>query len=771
MSSLFFRRKRSSNAASRSQSSSSSFLSSNQNSSNTHLSSKIYHEQDDSTESSFVKSSSSSLHLSQSSSTPTFQNCLTIDDALSSLYPPTLPLSTLYELTSCPSISSFNHSMTAENLAQPIPQRIPSYDWILDGRYDSESDSSDEEDNMSPINDDMEVNSESDQRAQFVTRNVKEEVMNDLLNQLELEKTPVNSLLDEEISKESDDDDDEDDEWGDFVGVEGDQQTISAISRNQSQDEWGDFVSAQEDHEIPHTIESKEHLQLVVKQEENNDNHKNHIEGEESPELEANENNSERNSVTSTDMNENRDAETEIIENSIIAGKKSQQLSLPTLEKNIEIDEEDVNQERTTEDTIRDEESLSFPNMSSLGGEDDIMSTASSSFRVLNQLALPSMETLEGRFTRRIMLDQMYFDELEDEDEDEDDDEDENSYTGSQNMDKSNSDLEQNEKKKEDYHEWWQKTDKKMEMDLPDEYFTDDYDPIPSLFEMFPEDDEYADDYLTQKLSEMDVIQKRIIKRLTRGVQSKFDLIVDGECLSLRYYCSFCLNYFASNTIRDNFIPILSRSNIGKYYQSFSFSNSINNITVMIGMKGAQEVDMEIAKAHMYASKARTHLKNARYGYQIDSSCEMINLIESREHLQLLSEMFTRCKGLLDEEKELLRGDTGKDDFVKVIERACALRTQAMEDPILKELDCLAGLRERSENVMLGLRDRIEKKWLSAFVKECSWYGRGFLVSLQKVDMAFYGPKYFSSFSFCVHEIFYLLKSNEYELILQVRLS
>ena len=61
-------------------------------------------------------------------------------------------------------------------------------------------------------------------------------------------------------------------------------------------------------------------------------------------------------------------------------------------------------------------------------------------------------------------------------------------------------------------------------------YFSEDFDPIPNLFQNFPVEDELADAYLTQKLSEMDVTHKRIDERMIRKMQANFDFIADGTC-------------------------------------------------------------------------------------------------------------------------------------------------------------------------------------------------------------------------------------------------
>ena len=145
-------------------------------------------------------------------------------------------------------------------------------------------------------------------------------------------------------------------------------------------------------------------------------------------------------------------------------------------------------------------------------------------------------------------------------------------------------------------------------------------------------------------------------------------------------------------------------------------------------MERALDIDVDIVKAHMFTSKARNHLKRARFGSQIDSSFEITKLIRCRENLQFLLDLSTSCDNLIKGEKELLLGQRGKENFDEVIERACDLRVHVAQNPIFKELLCLTNLRERSERVMNGLKQRIEGEWLGSFLKDCCCFGNEFKV-------------------------------------------
>jgi len=147
-------------------------------------------------------------------------------------------------------------------------------------------------------------------------------------------------------------------------------------------------------------------------------------------------------------------------------------------------------------------------------------------------------------------------------------------------------------------------------------------------------------------------------------------------------------------------------------------------------MKEAQDYDVEVAKAHMYATKARNHLKSARKGSQVDASCEVIKLIQYRENLDLLSEIFQTCQHLLDEERDILGTKIGKKNFASIIKRAFELRHRVIQDPILNAFTCFQELRERSRNILNGLNEMIQTIWVSEFVKDCCWYGRGFMVRI-----------------------------------------
>jgi len=62
------------------------------------------------------------------------------------------------------------------------------------------------------------------------------------------------------------------------------------------------------------------------------------------------------------------------------------------------------------------------------------------------------------------------------------------------------------------------------------------------LLDSLPDNNLLADEYLTQKLSEMDVTQKRIVKKLTRGIEKKYDLIMKGKRKNIILFKKLCLH-------------------------------------------------------------------------------------------------------------------------------------------------------------------------------------------------------------------------------------
>ena len=314
-----------------------------------------------------------------------FQNCLTIDDALCNLYQPALPIDKLNELT-----TSSRH--------ESIPSRKPSYDWLLDG-YDSDPDNCYED-----------TKSESDnipERTQFETFNEEGKVMNNLLNKMELENTPLKTTS--STTNFVDYNSDEEQEWGDFVSAFDDQNEPQSNLDNIEKD-------THNIHQQTMQIESYKNIMQGVDHQMKNSISKNQ---------------NDCNDFVSDSITKDQDNSHN--ENTKIRNNK---------EKKSEIEKSQ------TEKSGDGSKQSSFPNSSSSKDNDEIAPLSSSSFLIMNKLAIPSMESLEGRFIRRIMLDQNDFDEDEDES-------DEFQIDGSSTT-----------------NEWWQRTEKRMEMDLPPEYYT-----------------------------------------------------------------------------------------------------------------------------------------------------------------------------------------------------------------------------------------------------------------------------------------------------------
>ena len=146
------------------------------------------------------------------------------------------------------------------------------------------------------------------------------------------------------------------------------------------------------------------------------------------------------------------------------------------------------------------------------------------------------------------------------------------------------------------------------------------------------------------------------------------------------------------------------------------------------GMKGAQEVDVEIAKAHMHISSSRAYLRNVKAASGIESSLNTLRLVNQKEDMQTLSQICDMCWDLFEEEREILHGEIKGNQFGDLIMRASELKRRVLGDAMVKDLNCLADLRNRVCKIMLNLKGRVEDFWLRGFLKESVLYGKEFNV-------------------------------------------
>lgn len=516
---------------------------------------------DEEYENEFLQGSHSNSIVSFSSKTAnntgkvSYQNCKNIDEALCNLYH-----------HSSSSNNKNRHSSYLSSFDLQSSTSDYSYDWLLDGVDDDFSDTEDNGGNRDADNNNISASENSTDRRQFITNNQEEENLNSFLNVLELEETPQNSFaMDNDSLKKGSYDD-----------------------GNTSEDEWGEFTDAAS---LTENDEEETQVKDLPQQALNGIHDKSINEHETKDKVQRCP--SPIDTVNCSTVSTAEDPALFLILDEI--GESSAKAKIDddndiddkSVENDVDDDDDDLS-EVMTPNTLQQ---FSFSSCLSFQNCDDLSSSVNSSSKnerrqiransmdrerpnfLLSRLKLPKTDTLEGRFTRRIMelqrqtiqeenylgeeLDEEidYYDEIRDED---------------------SSAMERDNKK------WWQKTDQTMEKELPDEYYLEDFDPIIPILKMLPssqcaiiepptpkiknyqrsssmrpprpekiEVEDYdsnnkvslvlqQDEFICQKLSEMDLIHKRIQERLSKRIQSRFDKIVYGMKRTLDIDIDIC---------------------------------------------------------------------------------------------------------------------------------------------------------------------------------------------------------------------------------------
>jgi len=246
-----------------------------------------------------------------------------------------------------------------------------------------------------------------------------------------------------------------------------------------------------------------------------------------------------------------------------------------------------------------------------------------------------------------------------------------------------------------DEDNWWRRSASEIERSLPAEFFSDTADPLLATLlsvpwdERPPSDPAYVhgarasfdkmepyDEYFSRKLSELDQAQRRVTKRLVARIQER--------------------------------TPGLQR-----------------------GMKRIQDLDLDIARAHLDAEAGATCLKRARGAADeadelgsaggVLGGLRIVRDADARDRLKSLRSVVEEVDGLIRTEAGLMAMPVSVTEYQGRIQTAVQLRESMsrLEGGQLSRLKCLQPLRQRVANINVHLVSQMKASFSSTIAERC----------------------------------------------------